>query len=228
VENISALDLNEMAERFSTAMMFGKLANIGDDIGDEFLMGKHVSNFKKIVTGNRIKAEFKGADAFDFEPYTKLLFAANTIPRMRDQTGAVLRRLIIIPFRAKFTKNDPDFDPYIKYKLTKPSAMEYFVAIAIEGLRRVLENQGFTTSEAVEQEIREYELDNNPVKGFLEQVGEDGIVNHSLSFVYMQYAQYAANNGMKPMGSNQLAKQIEQVFGLKKEGIGENCRYVRS
>lgn len=227
VENISALDLNEMAERFSTAMMFGKLANIGDDIGDEFLMGKHVSNFKKIVTGNRIKAEFKGADAFDFEPYTKLLFAANTIPRMRDQTGAVLRRLIIIPFKAKFSKADPDFDPYIKYKLVKPEAMEYFVAIAIEGLRRVLENQGFTRSEAVEQEIREYELDNNPTKGFLEYMGEDGIANHSPTMIYLQYNQYAVNHGIKAVGSSQLDRQIEQVFGLKKITVGKECHYAR-
>ena len=31
-KNISALDLKELGDRFSTSMMFGKLANIGDDI----------------------------------------------------------------------------------------------------------------------------------------------------------------------------------------------------
>lgn len=58
-ENISALDLKELGDRFNTSMMFGKLANIGDDIGDDFLQGSQVSIFKKIVTGNRIKAERK-------------------------------------------------------------------------------------------------------------------------------------------------------------------------
>ena len=33
--NVSALDLRELGDRFSTAMLFSKLANIGDDIGDE-------------------------------------------------------------------------------------------------------------------------------------------------------------------------------------------------
>lgn len=64
--NISALDLKELGDRFSTSMMFGKLANIGDDIGDDFLQGSQVATFKKVVTGNRIKAERKGQDPFEF------------------------------------------------------------------------------------------------------------------------------------------------------------------
>ena len=71
--NISALDLKELGDRFNTSMMFGKLANIGDDIGDDFLQGSQVSVFKKIVTGNRIKAERKGQDPFEFNPFIKLL-----------------------------------------------------------------------------------------------------------------------------------------------------------
>lgn len=49
--NISALDLKELGDRFSTSMMFGKLANIGDDIGDDFLQGSQVATFKKVVSG---------------------------------------------------------------------------------------------------------------------------------------------------------------------------------
>lgn len=59
-ENVSALDLSELGDRFYSAMMFGKLANIGDDISDDFLKGQEVATFKKIVTGDRMKAEMKG------------------------------------------------------------------------------------------------------------------------------------------------------------------------
>lgn len=38
--NYVSLDMDELGERFSTTTMFGKLANIGDDISDEFLQGK--------------------------------------------------------------------------------------------------------------------------------------------------------------------------------------------
>lgn len=45
--NISALDLKELGDRFSTSMMFGKLANIGDDIGDDFLQGSQEQHSRK-------------------------------------------------------------------------------------------------------------------------------------------------------------------------------------
>ena len=48
-ENISSLDLKELGDRFKTAEMVGKLANIGDDIGDEFIANPAI--FKKLVTG---------------------------------------------------------------------------------------------------------------------------------------------------------------------------------
>lgn len=82
-QNYVSLDMDELGERFSTTTMFGKLANIGDDISDEFLQGKVIAQFKKIVSGNDIKAENKGQDAYFFKPTVKLLFSANEIPRMR-------------------------------------------------------------------------------------------------------------------------------------------------
>lgn len=166
-ENISALDLKELGDRFSTSMMFGKLANIGDDIGDDFLQGSQVAMFKKVVTGNRIKAERKGQDPFEFNPYIKMLFSANDIPRMKDKTGAVLRRLVIIPFNAQFSKNDPDYDPYIKYKLICQESLEYLIALGMQGLKRVLTNQEFTKSEKVDKQVKDYEEENNPIIAFL-------------------------------------------------------------
>lgn len=168
--NISALDLKELGDRFSTSMMFGKLANIGDDIGDDFLQGSQVATFKKVVSGNRIKAERKGQDPFEFNPYVKLLFSANDIPRMKDKTGAVLNRLVIIPFNARFTKYlpsgeiDPDYNPKIRYELVEQSSVEYLIRVGVEGLKRVIGNQGFSKSDATEQMAEEYDLMNNPIQ----------------------------------------------------------------
>lgn len=66
--NISALDLKELGDRFNTSMMFGKLANIGDDIGDDFLQGSQVSVFKKIVTGILERMMNRVSDKIDKRP----------------------------------------------------------------------------------------------------------------------------------------------------------------
>lgn len=209
-QNISALDLKELGDRFNTAMMFGKLANIGDDIGDDFLQGSQVSIFKKIVTGNRIKAERKGQDPFEFNPYIKLLFSANDIPRMKDKTGAVLRRLVIIPFNATFSKDSEDYDPYIKYKLIEQDSMEYFIRIGVEGLQRVIINQGFTQSEKVQNQLNEYEEENNPIIAFIADCGVDAIENEPTNEVYKRYQVFCAENNMQPMSNIIFSKQINK------------------
>ena len=208
--NISALDLRELGDRFSTAMMFGKLANIGDDIGDEFMQGSAVSIFKKIVTGNRVKAEQKGKNPFEFNPYVKLLFSANDMPRMRDKTGAVLRRLVMIPFNATFTKEDPDYDPFIKYKLIKEDSIEYLIKVGIEGLKRVLINNAFTESSKVKTAITEYEEENDPIIAFINEVGSDAIINQPTSDVYLRYSVFCSQNQLQVLSKIVFSKQINK------------------
>ena len=231
--NISALDLRELGDRFSTSMIFGKLANIGDDIGDDFLQGSQVAIFKKIVTGDRIKAERKGQDPFEFNPYIKLLFSANDIPRMKDKTGAVLRRLVIIPFNARFSKYlpdgslDPDYHPFIKYELAEQSSIEYMIQIGIEGLKRVLENNGFTKSQKVEEQLEEYENENNPIKAFIDDYGSDMIINRVTADVYKQYEVFCADNNMQPMGKITFSKQINKRLGLVTRSSRVNDRVYK-
>ena len=214
-KNISALDLKELGDRFNTSMMFGKLANIGDDIGDDFLQGSQVSIFKKIVTGNRIKAERKGQDPFEFNPFIKLLFSANDIPRMKDKTGAVLRRLVIIPFNATFGKSDPDYDPFIKYKLIEKESIEYFIRLGIEGLKRVIINDEFTKSTKVQNQLNEYEEENNPIITFIADSGIDMIENEPTNEVYKRYQVFCADNAMTPMSNIVFSKQINKRLGFK-------------
>ena len=211
--NISALDLRELGDRFNTAMLFGKLANIGDDIGDEFLQGNSVSIFKKVVTGNRVKAERKGEQPFEFNPYVKLLFSANDMPRMRDKTGAVLRRLVMIPFKATFTKDDPDYDPYITYKLKAVDSVEYLIQLGLQGLKRVLLNNEFTTPKKVTDALTEYEEENNPVIAFINDVGEDAVINQPTQDVYLRYTLFCSQSQLQALSKIAFSKQINKRLG---------------
>lgn len=210
-ENTSALDLKELSDRFKTAELFGKLANIGDDIGDEFIANPAI--FKKLVSGDRVNVERKGQNPFDFNNYSKFLFSANNIPRIKDKTGAVLDRLIIIPFNASFSVNDKDFDPYIKYKLREQEAIEYLINLGLEGLKRVLKNRKFTVPDKVKKEILEYEEVNNPILGFFKEV--DKIENESTKEIYRKYQEYCILNGLQPISNIEFSRQVVKKFGYE-------------
>ena len=227
--NTSVLDLKKLDDRFSTVMMFGKMANIGDDISDEFVTD--AAEFKKIVTGETIDAEQKGQPKFDFEPYVKLIFSANNIPRIgkgRDST-AILRRLVIVPFNAQFTKETmgDEFKPYIGDDLKGQESMEYLIQIGIQGLKRVLQNRKFTTSEKVQSELDDYEETNNPVLGFFKETEKEEIENEPTSDIYRQYTVYCSENSLQPLSKGEFSKQVKKHYNLTivdKRVNGKKCR----
>ncbi len=216
-KNLSVLDLKKLDDRFSTVMMFGKLANIGDDISDEFVTDS--ASFKKIVTGETIDAEQKGQPKFDFEPYVKLIFSANNIPRIgkgRD-SGAILRRLVIVPFNARFEEGQPGFMPFIGDELKSQESMEYLIRIGLEGLKRVLENRQFTKSEEMQRELEEFEETNNPVLGFFREADGDEdirIENETTAEVYKHYQEYCIVNNLSPMSAGEFSKQVKKHYGF--------------
>lgn len=212
-ENTVALDLNELGDRFSSASLFGKLANIGDDIADDFIPNPAI--FKKIVSGDWIKGEKKGQNEFFFKPYCKLLFSANAIPRMKDKSGAVLDRLVIIPFDAKFSETDPDYDPNIKYKLLQKESLEYLVVLGLQGLKRVLSRNAFTVSSKVEESIEEYKETNNPIELFFKEIEEDEILNEPTNKVYTKYNEFCMSNGFTAMSKIEFSKQVKRRFGME-------------
>lgn len=201
--NYSSLGIDELGERFKTAEIFHKLANIGDDISKKYLEDNSI--FKKLVTGETVNVERKGKDPFEFNNYAKLIFSANKMPRINDTSNGLMRRLILIPFHAVFSKNDVDFDPFIKDKLLTDSAMEYLLKIGVDGLKRVL-TKGFTESKAAIKEKKEYELINNPILAFIKEGHK--IENEPVNSVYLKYSLWCYESGLRPSSNVELGREI--------------------
>ncbi|AQY40933.1 phage/plasmid primase, P4 family [Bacillus thuringiensis] len=208
-DNASSLDLNELDQRFKTAELFGKLANIGDDIGKGYI--KESSIFKKLSTGETLNVERKGKDPFDFTNYAKLIFSANEMPRINDFSDGLGRRLQIVPFKAKFTPNDDDYDPFITDKLLSDESMQYVLNLALKSLKRLLVEKKFTTSKAVEDELIKYQEENNPIISFVNN--EDVELERAVvGDVYLQYKVYCAENGFQSVSNVNFSKQVKHLY----------------
>lgn len=209
-ENTSALDLKELGDRFKTAELFRKLANLGDDIGDDFIGDTAV--FKKLVSGDRLMAERKGQDPFSFSNFSKLIFSANALPRVKDRAGAVIDRLIVIPFNAQFSKDDPDYRPFIKYELCQRDAIERLICLGIEGLKRVLERNSFTVSDQVAKEMKEYNEFNNPILLFFKEVDGDELCRESVAHWYGKYNEFCLSNQIQALSRIEFSRQLLREF----------------
>ncbi len=214
--NYSSLDLSRLNDRFSIVRLFGKLANLGDDISDDYI--PDTSDFKKIVTGESIEAEEKGKPKFNFLPYAKLVFSANSIPRMgkSKSSEALLRRLVIIPFNAKFSEESlgDNFDPYYIDKLTTEESIEYLIRVGIEGLKRVLKNKEFTNPIEVQKELDNFKIANNPILEFFNDLTEEDVINEPTSIVYKRYNVFCIENNIQPISNIEFSRQIKKHFNV--------------
>lgn len=223
--NISSLDLSELSERFKTASLFGKLANIGDDIDDGYIPNSAI--FKKFATGETVTAENKGEAPFQFQNYAKLMFSANEMPKIKDRGGAIQRRLVIVPFLAHFSPDDPDFNFEIKYELCRPENIEYLITLGIEGLKRVLTRQAFTESSKVQRELEEFEETNNPILGFFKEYDDLDVLNQTTAAVYAKYKEYCLANEYRPMSKIEFSKQVKKQFDVEIKPVYLNGKSQR-
>lgn len=212
-ENYSSLDMKELGDRFSMIMLYGKLANLGDDISNQYIADTSI--LKKLITGEMVKAEEKGKPAINFISNAMHIYSANDIPHMKDPTGAMLRRLLLIPLNGKFTKNTPGYDPFIRYELGKAEHMEYFIQLALDGLAEVLRNKAFTVPAKAEQQKASYEVENNPILAFIEESGKASIINEPTADVYKRYQVFCADNGFQPGSNLTFSKAVNKALGTK-------------
>ena len=226
-DNTSNLDLCEIGDRFRTAELTGKLANIGDDINDEWISNTAI--FKKVVSGDIVTVERKGQDPYKLRSFAKFFFSANSLPRLGrgKDSSAVLDRLVIIPFDAKFSKTDADYDPFIKYKLRKEEVIEALIAKAIPALREVLANEEFTTCEKVKYNLEEFEKSNNPILEFFDELDESDYLNEPIKVVYQRYSTFCLGNNLQPISSIEFQKQIKRQFNLVVKVVTVSGKKVR-
>lgn len=227
-ENVSNLDLADIASEFKTAEITGKLANIGDDISDEFM--SNTSIFKKVVSGEPMTVNRKYQKPITMSSRAKFYFSANSLPRLGrgKDTAAIIDRIVIIPFNATFSKKDADFDPFIKYKLREEDVIEALLVKCVYHLREVMANEAFTHCDLVESEIKDFETSNNPIILFFEDLEEEDYLNNPTDYVYKKYTGFCYTNNLAPVSNIEFSKQIRKKFGLtikQKRIEGKRCRF---
>jgi putative DNA primase/helicase len=143
------------SDRFAAARLLGKLVNICPDLPSAYL--ESTSVFKAIVGGDRIPAEYKFRDGFDFEPFARLLFSANHPPKSGDSSEGFFRRWVVVPFEKTFAPERAGYVPrdLLLSQLTAAAELSGLLNQALDALPRVLSG-GFTDAESIRQAAEDF------------------------------------------------------------------------
>ena len=195
--NYSSISLEKVTDRFNVAELENKLANIGDDIDNMVI--KDTGTLKKLFAGNSIQVERKGERPFTIEPYATHIYSANNIPRSFDKSDGFYRRWLFIPFNAKFSSEDPDYDPLIEDKITTDNALSYLLNIGIRGAERLIKRGRFTEPESVKEALEAYKADNSTTLSWIEDkaLNEDYFLDNSTDKAYSDFTDWCKLSGIK-------------------------------
>jgi P4 family phage/plasmid primase-like protien len=217
-ENVASMDIASLGDKYGPAELTGKLANLGDDIPDEFLKGTELALFKKLVTGNKIKAERKYHDPFDFKPSATMVFSMNAMPRLADTTDGVFRRLAFVPFRRTFTPDQPDFDPDMGEKLAATETLQRFAVLGLMALHDMLADGRDRLTEIPDMvaEVEEIRIDNSVVRRWMydEEITATGVDREPIQSVYDRFTRWCEEAGEKyTLKRTSFTKELMATLG---------------
>lgn len=217
-KNVSNIPWQEIGDKFKTAELLGKLANVFSDLPSKSIDDTGIF---KVVTGeDYLMAEKKNKNPFKFKPFARLVFSCNELPRNYvDRTEGFYRRLIIVPFNRQIEKNK--IDKALKYKFQREK--EGIFNWALEGLKRLYENNfEFSENELTDGVKKEYKRENNNVISFVEECCElDGLFSCSRIEIYEAYKEFCVEAGLKTLSQIKFNKELEGNFNITRSRSGK-------
>ena len=213
--NYSSIPLEKLSARFSTAELEHKLANISDDVNDISIRDN--GTIKQLISGKSIQVERKGERPYDMVSYATQIFSCNEIPKSFDNSNGFFRRWIYIPFMARFTPNDKDYDPFIKDKIITAQSLSYLLNKSIEGTSRLLKNKRFTEPAQSLALKEKHRVENSLVLSWIddEAIDIDIILTKERKEIYSLFSDWCRVSNIKTIpGKMFFYNEVRRKFDL--------------
>lgn len=201
--NVVHLSLSALTEKFETADLFGKLANIGDDISSRIIEDNDM--IKKLISGEPVTVAQKFKESLTFNNFAKFIYTANKVPAFQDRSSGMMRRMMLIELNRKIQNADPLF-----MKRITQDDYDYLFYKAISAIYNVLQRNAFTNVISVGEALKVYRQSQSSVLSFIADnaITRENIDGKAVMLIYTQYRQYCEECGYKPLNQLNFKKEL--------------------
>lgn len=211
-ENVSNVAWQDLNQRFMTAELFGKLANIFADLPSKRIDDNGI--FKALVGEDYLTVERKNKNPFSFQSTARLLFSCNSLPQnFGDHSEGFYRRLLIIPFNHAVPADKRDPELIKKFSGEADGIFQF----ALEGLRRLINNDNkFSVTQVNEVELQRYREEScaaDSVLSFVNdccELGDSYVTGSTELFDY--YVKYCGKRGIRNGSQKYFVGHIRKLF----------------
>jgi putative DNA primase/helicase len=215
-----------MNTRWGTAQLHGKMANITNELGTEAL--ENIGLWKTLTGGERlVDAERKGEQKFQFRPTTKHLFATNHLPPADGADEAFHERFLHILFPKEVPESDRVRN--LDQKIID-GELTGVLNWAIDGYRRLLDQDGFDFDPLVGEKRERWEAYGNSIERFkhncFELTGDpDDVIVKSIGYdLYTAYCEHAGLDVESPKKVTTKLKEDKHISDGRRKAHPDDKR----
>jgi putative DNA primase/helicase len=216
--NVAAVPLQKLGgdDRFSPARLVGRLANICGDIGPK--SAQDMSLFKQITGGDRIQAERKFGEPFEFISGATPVFSANEFPASPDTTRAYKGRWQAVEFPRTFAE-DGDKEYELKAIGENQSEMEGFMWKAACAAKEMTSRNAFEQPDAVRACTDRFWRSMDSFESFAaDKIVLDPQSSTPSTIAYALYKDYCGDNNYKHvLGRNRFYEKLVGMNGVRRD-----------
>lgn len=210
LQNCANLKINQFGERFALSQLIGKTVVIGDDLGAGIYIDDSGA-FNSVITNDAVLIEFKGQQMFSTRLYCTVIQSTNEMPKMRNRSDGTYRRLIIVPFNAKF-KDDGDNWKIKDEYIHREDVKEWFLQEALK-----LKFDKFIEPDISKDLLEQYKQENDPVADFKANVFDElvasGMSRIPTGMLYMIFNNFCEQQNYKKWSQKTFNKQLKELIG---------------
>lgn len=170
-----------------------------------------ISRLKQLISGDYIKINVKYKDARDVCNTGVKIQATNTLPKIFENTEAIMRRIKIFEWsNINYSKLDTKLD--LHGMIQKPEFIEATLALLFTGTEVFKE---FVQIDSVDKATQDVVNDSDQVYQFLEWLKSSGLLvgTYTTSIFYEMYKYWnkVENGNIKPLKKRELTERLKRI-----------------
>jgi putative DNA primase/helicase len=198
-----------------------RLQGIRFGVANEVEEGRRLNdkNLKKLASKQVITARELYGRIFEFMPTLKLWITTNHKPFVSDQTDGAWRRIRLVDFNNRLTKEQIDYELEDKLLSEKSGILNWL----LEGCQRWI-SERLTMTEQIEKSGNEYRSESDVLGTFIDEycdLGSEFKVAHKELFD--SWRSWCGENGHQAGAKNGLTRKLD-VRGISSKGYLDSKR----
>lgn len=181
-----------------------KHLNVGGEINANAIDTTCVENIKLLCSNTdsvAINGKYERISEIHYQHKPKMIFTCNTLPKIGTLDSGFFRRLLVIEFKKSIPKEKIIRDMTRRFLDEKPALFNW----ALEGLKRLSLQNGFTISNNSQILLNEYKEREDIMGLFIEEcivITKEAF--QPLKDVYLAYEKYCEESNFRPLAINRF------------------------